>query len=56
MTGFYFIFVSLFIFIPFLGCFPVRQPRTAYNEIEAKALLNLAAGAYAVSPEACIQK
>uniref|UniRef100_A0A914YLX7 Fungal lipase-like domain-containing protein n=1 Tax=Panagrolaimus superbus TaxID=310955 RepID=A0A914YLX7_9BILA len=56
MTRFlYFIFI-FFIFIPNFLCIPIRQSRTAYNEVEARALLNLAAGAYANSPEACIKK
>jgi hypothetical protein len=30
--------------------------RTRYNEVEAKFLLNLAAGAYAPKPDACLNK
>ena len=33
----------------------VFPPRSPYNEIEAKALLNLAAAAYAPSPDDCVQ-
>ncbi|KAE9550212.1 hypothetical protein FO519_006579 [Halicephalobus sp. NKZ332] len=64
LTRMAFPFFSYFWIFLFLSVFVERTPappallptKTSYNEDEAKILLNLSAGAYAISPQACLNR